>query len=138
MIKATPENHLDYGSLLEAAREVEALVAMLNEKKRATETHQKVLELMTSVEGLDQQPTFTKGSSSRYFINEAELKVGSGKKGTKMRVYLFNDVMLYHSVKERHKGEKKYDFGGIAAINQYARLVDVADGDDDKHCFQIR
>ncbi len=39
--------------LTEAAKEFDALVAELNEKKRTSETHQKVLELMSSVDGLD-------------------------------------------------------------------------------------
>ena len=53
LLKATPADHLDHAELQEAATEIEALVAQLNEKKRTTETQQKVLELMTLVEGLD-------------------------------------------------------------------------------------
>ena len=111
---------------------------MLNEKKRATETHQKVLELMTSVEALDQQPAFLKGSSSRYFIFEAEMKIGLGKKGQKHKCYLFNDVLLYHSVKERHKEGKRFEFGGVVPINQYSRAVDIADSAEDSNVFAIR
>ena len=53
LIKVTPETHADYSALQDAMRDIEAVVAQLNEKKRSTETQTKILELMTSVEGLD-------------------------------------------------------------------------------------
>lgn len=57
LLKATPADHPDYAEIQTAATEIEALVAQLNEKKRSTETQQKVLELMTMVEGLDKVRT---------------------------------------------------------------------------------
>ena len=52
-MKATSPDHGDYTDLTEAAKEFEALVAQLNERKRTAETHQKIMELMNNVEGLD-------------------------------------------------------------------------------------
>lgn len=53
LAKATPPEHPDYADLQVACTEMNTLVAQLNEKKRTTETLQKVLELITIVEGLE-------------------------------------------------------------------------------------
>jgi len=50
LLRYTPQDHSDYGCLLAAEQKINSILDYINERKRATEMQQKLLEIQLNLE----------------------------------------------------------------------------------------
>jgi RhoGEF domain/SOS1/NGEF-like PH domain len=145
LLKHTSESHVDFVPLQRAREKVNAVVSVVNEKKRTFESQQKTLEVQAMVPGVRGliQP-------DRLYVRDGPVICSLSKRDkTPCHVFLFNDLVLV-TVKQstrkltmvladltgKGRGEK---FSLKVRIElPKSRLISVADPDGAKHYgFQL-
>jgi len=109
LIRFTEESHVDYKNLVQAQEAIRQINAYINQKKKDTDSRQKLLTIQKEVKGC---PTLM--VAHRYFLMEGSLQVsGSNKHETgSFYFFLFNDVLMATRKKERlfHHDELEFAF----------------------------
>ncbi|EFA80523.1 RhoGEF domain-containing protein [Heterostelium album PN500] len=100
LLKATPNDHLDYGQLISAVAKIEQIVNIINKEKMENETWQRTMQIIQSLKGAENLQL-----SKRHLLNEGNLQMVEGynenseKKSTlkfkKGFFFLFNDIFLF-------------------------------------------
>jgi len=94
LLKQTPPRHPDYDNILQCYKKVEEIADYVNEKKRASENTQKMLEISEHLTDVPKQ--FSLLVPTRTFIREGVVgKVNENGKMQERYFFLFNDILIY-------------------------------------------
>ncbi|KAF2069888.1 hypothetical protein CYY_008798 [Polysphondylium violaceum] len=103
LLKATPEDHLDYKELILAVEKIEKIVNTINTQKKEMETWQRTMQLIQSLKGAENLSLL---AANRHLICEGQIHMvfgfseNSEKKYSSLKFkkgvyFLFNDLFLF-------------------------------------------
>jgi len=103
LLKATPDDHLDYKELIIAVEKIEKIVNTINTQKKEMETWQRTMQLIQSLKGAENLSLL---AANRHLICEGQIHMvvgfseNSEKKYSSLKFkkgvyFLFNDLFLF-------------------------------------------
>eukprot|EP01102_Stenamoeba_stenopodia_P007410 TRINITY_DN2074_c0_g2_i6.p1 TRINITY_DN2074_c0_g2~~TRINITY_DN2074_c0_g2_i6.p1 ORF type:complete len:671 (-),score=130.09 TRINITY_DN2074_c0_g2_i6:4-2016(-) len=127
LLRYTPRDHSDYACLQTAEQKVNSILDYINERKRATEMQQKIMDIQLN---LELPPGEILASPTRRYIREAVFCLNKKLKPSEVHVFLFNDLLLLTKQKKSvffGKPQKLYEFVNKVPLEDAKLLPPVED-----------
>jgi len=139
LVKHIPPISPVHKTFSEALNKIEDVVDYVNERKRESESRQKIYDIQLAIEDLDEPLV----EPRRKFQKEADVvlpnKEDSKKPGVDGKVFLFNDIIVFVA---KVKGKKfPYSFRGKIPFSETTKVVvgvDSCEISDDKGMYHFK